>query len=40
MLQRTSLENYIQMLDLMTMFSRKEMLDMKQKLVEIIVMDI
>lgn len=34
------LENYIQMLDLMSMFSRKELLDMKQKLVKIIGMDI
>ena len=34
------LENYIQMLDLMSMFSREELLDMKQELVKIIGMDI
>ena len=35
-----SLENYIQMLDLMSMFSREELLDMKQELVKIMGMDI
>ena len=34
------LENYIQMLDLISMFSRKELLDMKQELVKIMGMDI
>ncbi len=34
------LENYIQMLDLMSMFSREELLDMKQELVKIMGMDI
>jgi len=34
------LENYIQMLDLMSMFTRKELLDMKQELVKIMGMDI
>ena len=34
------LENYIQMLDLMSMFSRDELLDMKQEIVKIMGMDI
>ena len=34
------LENYIQMLDLMSMFSMEELLDMKQELVKIMGMDI
>ena len=34
------LENYIQMLDLMSMFTRKELLDMKQELVKIMGMDL